>query len=166
MKILELGNTYNKTDFLNYINDVLLDDFTLEEREIELDAGSIFISMKHLGNSDNCEVSVFEAVCAEKDSGKRIVITQNAFRVLRQHGISNALVAFTYGKEQWRLSLLTAKLEYKEGKLVSKQSNPRRYSYLLGEGAKTHTPFKYLIEKGCVGSLDELMRRGVDKNYW
>lgn len=159
MKILELKNSYNRVDFINYLNDTLLPDFKLEERVIELDNNSIFTRMNHLGTSKDGEVAIFEAVCSAKDSGKRITITQNAFRVLRQHGISNALVAFTYGTKQWRLSLLTSKLEYKEGKIVSKQSNPRRYSYLLGEGTKTHTPFKYLIEKGRVGSLDELMQR-------
>ena len=159
MKTLELGSVYNKADFLNYLSGVLLDDFVLEERAIGLDTNSIFTSMKHLGTSNCCEISVFEAVCSKKDAGRRIAITQNAFRVLRQHGVSNALVAFTYEKEQWRLSLLTSKLEYTDGKLVSKQSNPRRYSYLLGEGAKTHTPFKYLIERGRVESLDELMQR-------
>jgi len=159
MRILELENAYNRSSFINYLNDTLLQDFSLDERDIGLDANSIFTSMKHLGTSDNCEISIFEVMCSEKDSGKRIATTQNAFRVLRQHGVSNALVAFSYGKEQWRLSLLTSKLEYTDGKLVSKQSNPRRYSYLLGEGAKTHTPFKYLIERGRVGSLDDLMQR-------
>ena len=159
MKILELENEYNRSRFINYLNDTLLQDFSLDERDIELDANSIFTSMKHLDTSDSCEISVFEAVCLEKDSGKRIAITQNAFRVLRQHGVSNALVAFTHGKEQWRFSLLTSKLEYTDGKLVSKQSNPHRYSYLLGKGTKTHTPFKYLIERGRVTSLDELMQR-------
>ena len=159
MKLLELDKPYNKVEFVNYLNDTLLSDFILEERAIELDEGSIFIQMNHLGSSTIGEVSVFEAVCDEKDSGKRIAITQNAFRVLRQHGIANALIAFTYGTKQWRLSLLTSKLEYKDGKLVSKQSNPRRYSYLLGEDAKTHTPFKYLIERGRINSLEELMQR-------
>lgn len=159
MKLLELDKGYSKANFINYLNDTLLPDFALEERAIELDDSSILIQMNLLGSSTAGEISVFEAVCDEKNSGKRIAITQNTFRVLRQHGVSNALVAYTYGTKQWRLSLLTSKLEYKDGKLVSKQSNPRRYSYLLGEGAKTHTPFKHLIEKGQVDSLKELMQR-------
>jgi type I restriction-modification system DNA methylase subunit len=159
MKMLELENAYNKADFINYLSSLLLNDFALDERQIELATRSIFTQMNHLGTSESCEIAVFEAVCAEKDSGKRIAITQNAFRVLRQHGVSNALVAFTSGEKQWRLSLLTSKLELSGGRLVSKQSNPRRYSYMLGEGMKTHTPFKYLIEKGGVSSLEELMQR-------
>lgn len=159
MKIFDLGKPYNKHDFVNYLNNTLLPDFTLEERSTNLDITSIFTQMNYLGTSKGSEIAVFEAICPEKDSKKRIAITQNAFRVLRQHGISNALVAFIYGTEQWRLSLLTSKLELKESKIVSKYSNPRRYSYLLGEGAKTHTPYKYLIDKGGASSLDELKQR-------
>ena len=159
MKLLDLEKPYNKNDFINYLNDTLLPDFCLDERVIGLDDNSLFIRMNNLGTSKNSGVSVFEAVCIEKDKGKRIAITQSAFRVLRQHGISNALIAFTYGTNQWRLSLLTSKLELKDGKIVSKHSNPRRYSYLLGEGTKTHTPFKYLIDKGKISSLEDLMQR-------
>jgi type I restriction-modification system DNA methylase subunit len=159
MKIFDLARPYNKIDFINYLNNTFLPDFALEERSINLDNTSIFTNMNYLGTSKDCEIAVFEAVCPEKDSNKRITITQNAFRVLRQHGIANALVAFTYGTEQWRLSLLTSKLELKDDKIISKYSSPRRYSYLLGGDSKTHTPYKYLIEKGGVSSLDELMQR-------
>jgi hypothetical protein len=69
MKMIELENAYDKVDYLNYLNDVLLGDFVLDEREIELDANSLFTSVKHLGASENCEISVFEAVCAEKIAG-------------------------------------------------------------------------------------------------
>ena len=95
MSIFDLGRPYDKVNFVNYLNDILFPDFLLEERPIELDSGSIFVQMNYLGSSTVGNVSIFEAVCDERDSGKRITITQHAFRVLRQHGISNALVAFT-----------------------------------------------------------------------
>lgn len=151
-----LDKSYNKIDFINYLNDTLLPDFISEERGIALGDRSIFINMNYLGSSVLAEIAIIEAICREKDFGKRIAITQNAFRVLRQHGISNALIVFSFGKEQWRLSLLTSKLEYIEGKIVSRQSNPHRYSYLLGNNTKTHTPYKYLVEKGQITSLEEL----------
>ena len=159
MNMFNLGNRYNKIDFIDYLNNSLLTDFSLEERGVTLDNSFLFTEVNYLGESKGSNIAVFEMVCPEKDSKKRIAITQNAFRILRQHSISNALVAFTYGTNQWRLSLLTSKLELKDGKVVSKLSNPRRYSYLLGEGTKTHTPFKYLIDKGEVSSLEELMQR-------
>jgi len=120
MNFFNLENSYNKIDFINYLNDTLLPDFKLDERLIGLDGNSLFTRMTHLGYSTDGEISIFEAVCTKKDICKRIAITQNAFRVLRQHGISNALIAFTYGTKQWRLSLLTSKLELKDGKIISK----------------------------------------------
>ena len=159
MSKLIIEQAYNKAGFLDYLQNTLFSDFTLDDHSVELEDNSIFSEMNHIGISPVCNVAVFEAVCSEKDSKKRITITQNAFRVLRKHGISNAIIAFTYGTNQWRLSLLTSKLELKDGKVVSKFSNPRRYSYLLGEDAKTYTPYKYLIGKGSVSSLDELRGR-------
>ena len=159
MSLFNLESAYVKEDFIRYLTNELLPDFILDEHKVELDEGSIFSEMNHLGMSFECSTSVFEVVCSEKDSKKRIAITQNAFRILRKHGISNAIIAFTYETSQWRLSLLTSKLELKDGRIVSKFSNPRRYSYVLGANAKTHTPYKYLIDKGRVASLDELMGR-------
>lgn len=159
MRTFNIEKAYNRADFIAYLQNTLFSDFAIDEHKASLDNGAIFSVMNHLGTSNECNVAVFEAVCAEKDSKKRIAVTQNAFRVLRKHGISNAVIAFTYGTNQWRLSLLTSKLELKDGKIVSNFSNPRRYSYLLGEGAKTHTPYKYLIDKGGVSSLDDLRTR-------
>lgn len=44
-------------------------------------------------------------------------------------------------------------------KIVKILSNPRRFSYTLGYGTKTHTAYKFLIEKGKVASLDDLISR-------
>jgi type I restriction-modification system DNA methylase subunit len=159
MSILNIQKAYNRNDFISYLQETLFTDFVRDEHKVELGDSDIFSDMRHLGVSNDCDVSVFEANCSEKDSKKRIAVTQNAFRVLRQHGIANAVIAFTYGTSQWRLSLLTSKLELKDGKIVTNFSNPRRYSYLLGDGSKTHTPYKYLIDRGSVSSLDELRGR-------
>ena len=64
MKIMDLDKAYNKIDFINYLNDTLLPDFTLEERAVELDKNSIFTRMSHLGTSKEGDISIFEAVRA------------------------------------------------------------------------------------------------------
>ena len=158
-KTFELNKPYDKWSLIDYLEDILLPDFIYDERPIELPENSCFLEMNYLGSSSATEISVLEAICDESASGRRITTTQNAFRILRQHGISNAIVAFTYGTDQWRLSLLTSTLEFVEGVIVSRQSNPRRYSYLLGAKAKTRTPYKYLIEQGKVDSLESLRGR-------
>jgi hypothetical protein len=112
-----------------------------------------------MGTSMACNISVLSAFCDEANSGKRIGITQSAFKMLREHQIRNAIIAVHHGGGQWRLSLLTSTLELRDGKIVSKDSNPRRYSYLLGIGAKTNTPYKFLIEKGRVSDIESLRER-------
>ena len=154
-----LDKPYNKNDFLNFLNDNLLSDFIYDERKVQVADKSLLISVSQLGTSQDSNITVLEVYCDEVNSNKRIAITQNTFRVLRNYGISNALVAFCYGTNQWRLSLLTSKLELRDGKILNIESNPRRYSYLLGEGAKTHTPYRFLIEKGRVSSIQSLKER-------
>lgn len=153
-----LERPYSKELFDKFLKE-FLPDFTKDERTVRTPDKSILTEVTQLGTSNETNLTVLEAECEETDSKKRIAITQAAFKVLRDHGIRNALIAFHDGADQWRLSLLTSTLELKDGKVINKDSNPRRYSYLLGIGAKTRTPHKYLIEKGEVPDLKSLQER-------
>lgn len=153
-----LNEPYNKDSLNSFLKD-FLPDYQLDERSVRTPDKSILTEVTQLGVSRKAEVTVLEAECEETDTNKRIAITQAAFKVLRDHGIRNAIIAFHYGADQWRLSLLTSTLEIKDGKVIKKDSNPRRYSYLLGVGAKTVTPYKYLIEKGRVEDIKQLQER-------
>lgn len=153
-----LERPYSKDTFAEFLKD-FLPDFTKDERSVRTPDKSILTEVTQLGISKEINLTILEAVCEETDSKKRIAITQAAFKVLRDHGIRNALIAFHDGADQWRLSLLTSTLELQDGKVIKKDSNPRRYSYLLGIGAKTRTPHKYLIEKGKVADINSLQGR-------
>ncbi len=153
-----LNEPFNKELLNNFLKD-FLPDYQLDERSIRTPDKSILTEVTQLGVSRRAEVTVLEAECEETDSNRRIAITQAAFKVLRDHSIRNAIIAFHDGADQWRLSLLTSTLEIKDGKVIKKDSNPRRYSYLLGVGAKTVTPYKYLVEKGRVEDIKQLQER-------
>lgn len=153
-----LNQPYDKDSLNSFLNE-LLPDYKLDERNVRTPDKSILTEVTQLGISEEVGVTVLEAECEETDSKKRIAITQSAFRVLREHGIRNAIIAFHDGADQWRLSLLTSTLNIKDGKVISKDSSPRRYSYLLGVGAKTVTPYKYLVEKGKVADIKQLQER-------
>lgn len=150
------GSSFNKDTFINFV-DEFLPDFERDEHPV--DTTGILKKVNQIGKSDACNLSVFEVSIDETDAEKRIAITQNAFRMLRRHRIRNALIAFHYQSDNWRLSLLTSTLEIKDGKIVSKSSNPRRYSYLLGADAKANTPRKFLMKQGRVSSIKELQER-------
>ena len=153
-----LDKPYIKDSFLDFLND-FLPDYASDERPTRISDGSILSQVIKLGVSKDLNLTVLDIECEEGDNNRRIAITQAAFKVLRDHGIRNALIAFHDSSNQWRLSLLTSTLDLQNGKVVKKESNPRRYSYLLGVGAKTVTPYKYLVEKGRVEDIKQLQER-------
>lgn len=156
-----LNKSYDREQFISFIKNEFLSDYDADIRPVRVHGKSLLQKVSKLGTSNALNVTVFEAHCDDSDSGKRIAITQDAFRMLRDTATRNALIVFySEGSRNWRFSLLTSTLELsKDGKIVSKVSNPRRFSYLLGEEAKTVTPYKYLIKLGKVNDLEDLQKR-------
>lgn len=154
-----LANEYHIDNFTYLIKELLLPDFVGEEHNVSF-SSEIFTTVKQLGDSVACNLSVFEVVLKDGAQNRRVAITQEMFKVLRGLRINNAVVAFTNAdKRNFRISLLTSKYEYDGEKVVKVLSNPRRYSYSLGLGTKTKTAYKFLIAKGKVTDLNELINR-------
>jgi adenine-specific DNA-methyltransferase len=136
----------------------LLPDMTFDVRAIESQSDS-FISATMLGRSINLDLHVLEILVA-KGVENRVSITRNAFTLLKNYGIYNAIVVFkTEKNEQWRISLMTATAKLESGKSVISISNPKRNSFVLGPSAKTKTPTKLLLNSGKVQNLQELQDR-------
>lgn len=156
-----LQKRYLRDDFLRFLNDDFLPDFVADNRPVRVHDKSLLKNVQKLGDSNSTGVSIFEAICDDSDHGKRVAITQDAFRVLRDTATRNALVVFYSEKSSnWRLSLLTSSFDLdNKGKVITKLSNPKRYSYLLGPDAKTVTPYKYLVSTGKVNDFDDLRQR-------
>ena len=153
-----LDNAYNRDSFIAFCEGNFLGDFSRDERDFDLNDKEK--TVHQLGKSRDLNLSVLEFSIKSEDRNKRIAITQDAFKVLRRHHIRNALVAFRYDGDEWRLSLLTSTLRLDEnGKVVKEESNPRRYSYLLGPKAKTKTPYQFLVGKGKVSDFNDLLSR-------
>lgn len=154
-----LKKEYHIDNFTHVVKDILLPDFVSDKHEVQIN-NSIFNKVTLLGASKKCEVNVYEVILNEGTQNRRVTITQEMFRILRGQGINNALVAFSNADRQnYRLSLLTSKYEFDGDKVVKVLSNPRRYSYALGYGTKTKTAYQFLIGKGKVNNLDELIDR-------
>ena len=154
-----LKKEYHIDNFRFLVGDILLPDYVEDKHEVAFE-NSLFSSVTMLGESKVCEVSVFEVMVNDGCQNRRVGITQEMFRILRGLHINNAVVSFVNAdKNNYRISLLTSKYEFDGDKIVKVLSNPRRYSYSLGFGTKTRTAYKFLIEKGKVSSLDELISR-------
>lgn len=152
------NTNYNRQDFLRVLQTKICPDFVTNIRPLECSRQTKFVvdGIHQLGTikfADN-EVLVLE-IKQLSDKDPRITLTKDAFKLLHDHQKDNALVIFRSESKTWRLSLLTSKYEWWD----KVNSNPKRYSFLLGEWEKTKTPEKYLIEKWVVKSFEELVNR-------
>ena len=156
---LVLENEYHIDNFTYVVKDVLLPDYVGDVHAVAY-SNDIFSSVKQLGISDACELTVFEVYLKKGTQNRRVTITQEMFKILRGLRVNNALVAFVNADgNNFRISLLTSKYEFDGDKIVKVLSNPRRFSYTLGKGMKTRTAYKFLIKEGKVKDLNELIGR-------
>ena len=154
-----LKKEYHIENFEYLMGEILFPDYTVDKHEVEFN-NELFSKVTLLGESKRCDITVFEVYINEGCQNRRVGITQEMFRILRNLQINNALVAFSNADAQnYRISLLTSKYEFDGDKIVKILSNPRRFSYSLGFGTKTKTAYEFLIKKGKVDSLDELIQR-------
>jgi hypothetical protein len=89
-------------------------------------------------------------------------LSRESFKIIETNDTASSVLAVFYSDAaNWRLSLITS--DYSIGKnqkqVKREPSNPRRYSYLLGEGCKRHTPEKMLVKEGVVTSHKNLLKR-------
>jgi predicted RNA methylase len=168
--MMDITAQYNRGDFVSFLSARFLpDDFetaddseTAQEKITPENPASYIKNTVKLGSCPSLDLSVYEFVHSSRHD-PRVSLSREAFALLKHYDntASNALAVF-YNEDSaaWRLSLITS--EYSVGK-TSKQvkrgfSNPRRYSWLLGEGCKRHTPESMLF-KGKVGTIDDLSSR-------
>ena len=153
-----IKSSYDRESFKKFIKE-FIPDFTEDSRPLRLDHANNIASAQKLGNSTDLELSVYELEHTGS-SGKRIGLALDAFKLMKNTGVYNALIAFhSKDTDTWRLSLMTSNQELKNGKVISAFSNPRRFSYVLGKSSKTATPHKFLISKGKVSNFEDLINR-------
>ena len=145
---MEFNKRYNRNEFVNFLQHKFLpEDFIAETTVIDIERQTKYIrSVTKLGSSELLDLVVYE-IRHTSTHDARVGLSQEAFRFLANEWESKALVLFIpEGNDaNYRFSLITIDLnETEEGKLQKIYSNPRRYSYYLGEGIAYYTPNKYL----------------------
>jgi len=148
----QLNKAYNRESFVEFLSDKFLpEDFRPKRNveEIELSGRQNFATRAfRLGECRSLELEVFEIHHSSLNDA-RVGIAKDAFQLLLHHSFCNrALVAFVPdGSKQWRFSLLQADITLDNNKVRRAYSNPRRFSFLLGEDTAIKTPTQFLIEK-------------------
>ena len=145
---MEFNKRYNRSEFVSFLQHKFLpEDFIAETTVIDIERQTKYIrSVTKLGSSELLDLVVYE-IRHTSTHDARVGLSKEAFRVLADEWESKALVLFVpeVNDVNYRFSLITIDLnETEEGKLQKIYSNPRRYSYYLGEGIAYYTPNKYL----------------------
>ena len=160
---MEFNKRYSRSEFINFLQHKFLpEDFVAETTVIDIERQTKYIrSVSKLGSSESLDLVVYE-IRHTSTHDARVGLSKEAFRFLADEWESKALVLFIPDGDDanYRFSLITIDLnETEEGKLQKIYSNPRRYSYYLGEGIAYYTPNKYLNELGRVSDDQDLRNR-------
>ena len=160
---MNFSKEYNRQEFLSFLKHSFLpEDFLDEGAEIKLQTTTTYTqSVTKLGTCNSLDLVVYE-IKHSSENDARVSLSKEAFRILSDEFQSKALVIFIPDNNAtyYRFSLITIELDINDkGKLVREYSNPRRYSYLLGKDIPSHTPNKYLLQKGRVNDNTDLIDR-------
>jgi hypothetical protein len=159
---MNFNNPYNRTDFLNFLEQKFLtDDFETDNTKYETSnlgfTPRYMTDATKLGTCQSMQLDVFEIIHTSTHDA-RVGVAQDAFRLMLHKSYNNrALIIFKQeNSSQYRFSLLQIEAEQADNssRITRSFSNPRRYSFLLGEGAHIKTPTQFLIEKGRLSKKD------------
>lgn len=161
---MEFNKAYNRQEFVRFLqNNFLPEDYIPSEEEVLFRTPMVYSTKAvKLGTCQSLELAVYEVKHHSKHDA-RVSLSKEAFRMLAYETEGRALVIFVpeNNNENYRFSLIEITLEAADdsARVTRSYSNPRRYSYFLGEGIAYYTPNKYLNEKGRVVSKEDLLSR-------
>lgn len=162
--MMDFSKRYDRDEFVEFLQNDFLpeDDFLTETAETEIQQDTKYIkSITRLGACPSLKLAVYEARHTSTNDA-RVGLSKEIFRFMANKRERKALVLFVpEGNDaNYRFSLISIDLnETDDGKIKRTYSNPRRYSYYLGEGIAYYTPNKYLNEAGRVKDAKDLTER-------
>ena len=162
---MEFNKAYNRQEFMKFLQGRFLpNDFLPTEEQVTLSKQMNYTTEAvKLGSSEALDLVVYE-IKHTSHHDARVSLSKDAFRLLNEEVEDRALIIFVPedNNDNYRFSFIEITLDMVEegGNRISKgYSNPRRYSYYLGEGISYYTPNKYLNEKGRVVNDEDLHSR-------
>jgi len=159
---MDFTQVYNRTSWLNFLeNSFLPDDFRITDESLPYQ-GKFSKKVTKLGECPSLQLTVFE-VNHSSVNDARIGLSKEAFTLVRDYTKFNKALALFVPQnisDLYRFSFVEyTPLVNEKGRVIREISNPRRFSYLLGENCKKHTPESMLVTKGLVKSGEDLISR-------
>ena len=161
---MEFNKAYSRQEFVRFLqNSFLPEDFVPSEEEVWFRTKMTYSTEAvKIGTCQSLDLVVYEVKHRSRHNA-RVSLSKEAFRMLADETQDRALVVFVPedSNENYRFSLIEITLDAADdsARVTKRYSNPRRYSYFLGEGIAYYTPNKYLNEKGRVVSKEDLLSR-------
>jgi adenine-specific DNA-methyltransferase len=165
---MNLSESFDERAFCKFL-DGFFPDFQLDKRPVPKQV-DFFSEITYLGISEKLRTSVL-IVKTTLGVNSRISLTKASFKILKNFGITRALVVYLNPDQSiWRLSLLTGQPIFVDGKVVQAFSNPERHSYVLGSDVGVATARKFLLNMGKVESFEDLKFRfsieAINKEFY
>ena len=152
-----LTSAYNHKEYVHFLQELLNDVQLVAPGTFNKEYSSLSAVIEghyHIGNykdSDGKKIALFAVQLQNKGNVENARSTQRAFikSLLDNSSCDSALAAFytmekgSNGQEapsdKWRLSLIRMEYGFAEGKLSTKLTPAKRYSYLVGKDEPCHT---------------------------
>ena len=152
-----LTRAYNHQEYVHFLQELLNDVQIVAPTRFNEEHSSlsrVIAGHYHIGNykgADGKKMALFAVQLKNKGYVENARSSQRAFikKLLDNSGCDGALAAFftmekdASGRERpadkWRLSLIRMEYGFADGKLNTKLTPAKRYSYLVGEGEPCHT---------------------------
>lgn len=152
-----LTSAYNHKEYVRFLQELLNDVHLVAPETFNKEYSSLSAVIEghyHIGNykgPDGKKIALFAVQLQNKGNVENARSTQRAFikSLLDNSGYDSALAAFytmekdREGRERpsdkWRLSLIRIEYGFAEGKLSTKLTPAKRYSYLVGKDEPCHT---------------------------
>lgn len=160
---MEFDKPYSRIEFTRFLKGFLPIDAQLNSHsEVAFFARMNYaVSATMLGRCESLDLNIYEIRHNSKNDA-RVGLSKDAFRLITDDGVDRALVIFVPedSNENYRFSLVELTLSWEDDNRTKRTySNPRRYSYYLGNGVAYYTPNKYLNEPGRIVSVEDLRNR-------
>lgn len=161
---MDFSKRYDRDEFMKFLqNEFLPEDvsFTTEPEAEKQEKTKYIKAITKLGTCPSLRLAVYEARHTSPNDA-RVGLSKEIFRFMGNKRERRALVLFVPegNGANYRFSLISIDLhETEDGKIQHGYSNPRRYSYYLGEGVAHRTPDDYLKKRSRVKDADDLTSR-------
>ena len=141
---------YNRKKFLEFLKSILPEDIILKEEEYKDETKKDLIKKIYkLGEVKSLDQIVILEVEHNSINDPRVSLTKKIFSVFNKFSINKALVIFyCQDSDNYRFSLIESSYEWKSDIIVSREfSMPKRFSFILGQNSKLHTPSNQFKKK-------------------